>query len=460
MLDKSIFRTYDIRGDSRKNLTPDLAYNVGFHFAKMNIKSNNNKIVVGFDGRLSTPSLYKALTEGLFDAGAEIISIGLVPSPCLYFANKKLYPAASIMITGSHNEKHDNGFKMLADGSSFYGHNLQLLYSEISKDTKKYAARKEEVKVFPVNIKPHYIERILQNSNIDSNLNIIWDPGNGAACSVLNSLMEKLPNKNTIINGEIDGNFPSHHPDPPIPNTLEQLIDEVKNQDADLGIAFDGDGDRIGVVTKSGKILFGDQLLCIYSKELLQRKPGSIIIADVKASKTLFDYISDLGGKALMWKTGHSLIKSKMIESGAEIAGEMSGHIFFADNYLGYDDAVYAAIRLVSIISNSGITLEEMLEEIPTAYSTPEIRIEVPEAKKFQIVEKLKIKLQNQNIKFNDIDGIRADSDDGWWLIRASNTQAALIARCEASSAESLNSVIKTLNLLIKEFDLKLENIQ
>ncbi len=457
MLEKAIFRTYDIRGDSRKNLTPDLAYNVGFHFAKMNIKPNNNKIVVGFDGRLSTPALYKALTSGLFAAGAEIISIGLVPSPCLYFANKKLYPAASIMITGSHNEKHDNGFKMLADGASFYGPNIQLLYEEILKDTKKYTQQKEEVKIFPVNIKPHYIERILQNSSINKDLKIIWDPGNGAVCSILKSLTEKLPNNNIIINEEIDGNFPNHHPDPTIPKNLEQLISEVKNQDADLGIAFDGDGDRIGVVTKSGEILFGDQLLCIYSKELLNRKPGSIIIADVKASKTLFDYVANIGGKAIMWKTGHSLIKSKMIECGAEIAGEMSGHIFFADNYLGYDDAVYAALRLISIISNSDSSLEEMLEEIPKAYSTPEIRIEVPEEKKFQIVEKLKIKLQNQKIPFNDIDGIRADSSEGWWLIRASNTQAALIARCEADSPESLDSVIKNLNILIKEFDLKLE---
>lgn len=456
MIDKAVFRAYDIRGNSKKNLTPELAYNVGWHFTKLNINSDNNRIVVGFDGRLSTPKLYNALIQGMTEAGAEVTSIGLVPTPVLYFADKKLHPAGSIMITGSHNEKDDNGFKMLASGNSFYGDMISNLYQIIKADTKNYVANTDNIKIFNVNIRPHYIAAILNNSFFKPELKIVWDPGNGAVGEILKEVIKELPNENIIINEEVDGNFPNHHPDPTIPDNLQQLKEEMLKSEADIGIAFDGDGDRIGVVTKNGHIIFGDQLLCIYSKELLIRKPGSIIIADVKASKTLFDYINSLGGNAIMWKTGHSLIKSKMIETSAQIAGEMSGHIFFADNYYGYDDALYAAIRLVSIINKSDETLDEMIDKLPKAFNTPEIRLDVPEDKKFKIVEQLKKIMLKNNISFNEVDGIRADSEQGWWLVRASNTQAALIVRCESTTSEGLNIIINNLNMLLDNFKLKI----
>ncbi len=453
-IDKTVFRAYDIRGNSQKNLNAELAYNIGWHFAKMNMATSNNRIVIGFDGRLSTPLLYKALVSGLSDAGAEISSIGLSHSPLLYFADKKLYPAGSIMITGSHNQKDDNGFKMIAEGTSFFGEKIQILYANIVKDTKKYKAK--EAKVFNVNIRPHYIENLLKGFEISRDLKVVWDTGNGSSGDIISELINKLPNQNFIINREVDGNFPNHHPDPTIPENLTQLIDEVEKLNADIGVAFDGDGDRIGVVTKNGKIVFGDELLCIYSKELLDRKPGSIIIADVKTSKVLFDYVSSLGGKAIMWKTGHSLIKAKMQECSAEIAGEMSGHIFFADGYLGFDDAIYAAIRLLSILSRSKITMDEMLELFPKIYNTPEIRLDVPESAKFKIISKLKDKLSKLNVEFIDIDGIRVNKEYGWWLARASNTQGAIIIRCEANSEDNLTYIIHELNGLISEFGLKI----
>jgi phosphomannomutase len=457
MIDKSIFRAYDIRGNASKNLNKEVAYNIGYYFAKLNIQQLNNRIVVGYDGRLSSPELYEALTSGLLFAGAEVSSIGLVATPILYFADQKLYPAGSIMITGSHNPKEDNGFKMIAAGKSFFGPDIQKLYNEIITDPKKYKKKPEDKKIYSVNVKPFYADRVLKDLNFNPEIRVVWDPGNGAACSILKDIIEKLPNENFIINNEVDGNFPNHHPDPTIPENLEQLIDEVKARDADIGIAFDGDADRIGVVTRSGKIVYGDQLLCVYAEELLRRKAGSIIIADVKASKTMFDYVNSIGGKALMWKTGHSLIKEKMKETGAEIAGEMSGHIFFKDGYLGFDDGIYSALRLLHVLNISDKTIDEIVENLPEAYNTPEIRLDVDDNKKFEIVEKLKEKLDKESADYSAVDGIRADVKNGWWLVRASNTQAALIVRCEAESEEALKNIIKDLNSHIAEFGLKVK---
>lgn len=454
MIDPSIFRAYDIRGNASKTLSLETAYNVGFHFAKMITSPMKNKIVVGFDGRLSSNKLYEALTLGLIDGGGDVSSIGLCTSPMLYFADQKFFPEGSIMITGSHNPKEDNGFKMLAGGASFYGDNIQKLLSQIVSNPQKYIAKTPLKKIYPVNMRPFYIERILKNIAINPDLKIVWDPGNGSSGVILRSIIEKMPNLNFIINEEVDGNFPNHHPDPTIPENLAGLIESVSTHDADLGIAFDGDGDRIGVVTRSGKIVFGDQLLCLYATELLQRKPGSIIIADVKASQTLFDYVLSIGGKALMWKTGHSLIKAKMKETGAEIAGEMSGHIFFKDGYLGFDDGIYAGLRLIDVITKSNISLDEFIENLPKAINTPEIRIDVEESKKFQIIEKIKDKLRKLDLTYCDIDGVRLNIPEGWWLLRASNTQAALIARCESNTDERLQIVIKNLNKFLKDFKL------
>lgn len=457
MIDKSIFRVYDIRGNANTTLNTEVAYNIGFHFARMNVSSINNRIVVGYDGRLSSPMLFEALISGLMHGGAEISSIGLVATPILYFADQKLYPAGSIMVTGSHNPKDDNGFKMMASGNSFYGEQIQRLYQEIIHDIQEVRPRAEVKKLYSVNVKPFYIERLLKDMIIDPDLKIVWDPGNGAASSVLADLLDRLPNENFLINKEINGHFPNHHPDPTVPENLIQLQEEVKTRDADLGIAFDGDADRIGIVTRAGKIVYGDQLLCLYAEELLERKPGSIIIADVKASKVLFDYIASKGGTGLMWKTGHSLIKAKMKEVSSEIAGEMSGHIFFKDGYLGFDDAIYAAIRLLHVISKSDRTIDEFMENLPQVFNTPEIRIDVDDSIKFEIVSKLKAKLDKQSIRYTDIDGVRVDLGSGWWLVRASNTQGALIARCEASSEDALKEIISNLNKLLSDHKLKVE---
>ncbi|NDB81472.1 MAG: phosphomannomutase/phosphoglucomutase [Alphaproteobacteria bacterium] len=455
MIDSSIFRAYDIRGNTERNLNNHTSFNLGYHFAQMSFTPSNNRVVIGYDGRMSSPWLYESLVAGLAKAGAEITSIGLATTPLLYFADHKLSPACSIMITGSHNPKNDNGFKLLSGGNSFYGERIQALLALIKSDEHQYTPTSLNPKRFyNVNVKPFYIDRLLKNLNINPDLKIVWDAGNGAAGMILPKILEKLPNKNFIINDEVDGTFPNHHPDPTVSENLTQLINAVEELGADLGVAFDGDADRIGIISKNGKIIYSDQLMCIYAKDLLNRKPGSSIIGDVKCSKILFDYISSLGGRAIMWKTGHAHIKAKMKESGAEIAGEMSGHIFFSDAYLGFDDGIYASLRLLDILSRSGTSLEEMLQEIPKAFNTPEIRIEVDEDKKFKIVEMLKQKLLMENVNFCDIDGIRVDKEKGWWLLRASNTQAALIARCEADSSEELKILVEELNLHLREYSL------
>ncbi|MDX1916463.1 MAG: phosphomannomutase/phosphoglucomutase [Rickettsiaceae bacterium] len=457
MIEDSIFRAYDIRGNTEKNLNSQVSFNVGYHFARMSFTPSNNRIVVGYDGRNSSPWLYESLIAGLAKAGAEITSIGLATTPLLYFADYKLSPAASIMITGSHNPKQDNGFKLLAGGVSFYGEKISALHALINSDIQKYVPGTNIPKRFyNVNVRPFYIERILKNIHINPDLKIIWDTGNGSAGAVLAQILAKLPNKNYLINAEVDGSFPNHHPDPTVPENLMQLISVVKEVGADFGFAFDGDADRIGLVTKDGKIIYGDQLICIFAKEILARKPGSSIIGDVKCSKVLFDYISSLGGRPIMWKTGHALIKTKMKESEAEIAGEMSGHIFFSDGYLGFDDGIYAALRLTDIISRSNETLEEMLGHIPVAINTPEIRIAVDDDKKFLIVEHLKNRLVQENINFSDIDGLRVDKERGWWLLRPSNTQGALIGRCEANSLEELKLIIDELNNYIRDYNISI----
>ncbi|MDX1923989.1 MAG: phosphomannomutase/phosphoglucomutase [Rickettsiaceae bacterium] len=458
MIENSIFRAYDIRGNTEKNLNNHVSYNIGYHFAKMHTSPSNNRVVVGYDGRLSSPWLYEALIAGIAKAGAEVTSIGLSTSPLLYFADYKLSPACSIMITGSHNPKSDNGFKLLAGSESFYGENIQKLLAIIKSDEQKYVPEATFLKKFySVNVRPFYVDRVLKNIEINPELKIVWDPGNGSSCIILKEVLSKMKNQNIVINGEVDGSFPNHHPDPTIPENLEQLKVAVEDSGADFGIGFDGDADRIGVVTKSGKIIYGDQLMCIYCTELLARKPGSAVIADVKSSKSFFDFVGSLGGKAIMWKTGHSLIKAKMKETEAEIAGEMSGHIFFSDSYLGFDDAIYAALRLIDVVSKSGRDLDEMLSMIPSAINTPEIRLDISDEKKFAIVDQIKDRLMKENVKFSDIDGVRVDKEKGWWLVRASNTQGAIIVRCEASSDDDLAAIIANLNSYLIDYDLKLE---
>lgn len=450
MINPAIFRSYDIRGSSLNDITPDNAYKIAVSFAKLNITEKNNLICIGRDGRISSPALYKAFVDGLIYAGAEVISIGIVATPMLYFAEKKFKPAASVMITGSHNPKDDNGFKMIAGGKSFFGDQIQELLETIQNSSNLYLNQNSPIEVKTYDIYNEYVSRILEMSFIKSDLKIAWDLGNGAAGTIMQLLKDRLPNINIIINGEVDGNFPNHHPDPTVLENLAQLIATVKSENCDFGIAFDGDADRIAIVSSTGRVIFGDQLLCIFAKDILLDNPSATIIADVKTSQVVFDQIASYGGNPLMWKTGHSLIKTKMFETGALLAGEMSGHIFFADKYYGYDDAIYASIRFIDIVSRSKCSLDEMLAELPIVYNTPEIRIKTSDESKFKIIQGIKKHLQDSKIDFNDIDGLRVNTINGWWLLRASNTEPAIIARCESKTETGLELLKTEIDKLLK----------
>lgn len=460
-INSTIFRLYDIRGSSLLDINTTIAYKIGFCFTKLSISKQGNKILIGRDGRLSSPALYQALVNGIISAGGQAISIGVAPSPMLYFADKIFKPQASIMITGSHNPKDDNGFKMLSQGKSFFDQQIQHLLNSIlntdwSNMPDKFVASSI---VKELDITALYIDRILQEITIEPKIKVAWDPANGAAGSIINLLTLRLPNQNIVINSEIDGNFPNHHPDPTIAKNLEQLIEVVRTQDCDIGIAFDGDADRIAIISKKGRIILGDQILCILAKDIIDQNPQATIIIDIKSSSAIFNQIKSYGGRPIMWKTGHSFIKDKMQTTKALLGGETSGHIFFADKYYGYDDAIYAALRFLDLLSRSEKTLDDMIDELPKCHNTPEISIPVPDNLKFDIIQQIKEDLINQNIAFNDIDGIRIDSStdsNAWWLLRASNTEAKIIAKYESNSLEGLNSIKSELASLLAKYGLKL----
>lgn len=450
----SIFRAYDIRGIYNETLFDNDAYFIGKSFASYLIANNKKNITIACDGRLSSPILKERLIQGLQSSGINIFDIGIGPTPMLYFSVYHLQCHAGIMITGSHNPSHHNGFKFMVKDVSFFGDDI-LNLSKIAESGKFYEGKGELKKI---DIKEDYINKILSDCSLQKSesellnevdelivpskkIKIAWDAGNGSAGEVMTMLTQKINAEHILLFNDIDGNFPNHHPDPTVEKNLQDLIKTVKENNCDLGIAFDGDGDRIGVVDGEGEIIWGDQLLVFYARDILQKNHGATIIADVKASATLFNEITRANGNAVMWKTGHSLIKAKMKELNASLAGEMSGHIFFADTYYGFDDALYASIRLINILMNSSQNLASMRASLPKTFATPEIRIETSEEQKFKIVDNLKRLLLQNNEKFIDIDGIRAFSDKGWWLIRASNTQSVLVARCEANSLEDLNEI-------------------
>ncbi len=450
----SILRAYDIRGVYGKTLFDQDAFFVGKAFASFLQKNGKKKISVASDARLSSPALKQELIKGLLESGLEVVDVGVGPTPMLYFSVYHLNQDAGIMVTGSHNPKDHNGFKLTLKDRPFFGADITNLAKIVADNDFINGEGSLENK----DVEDDYIERILSDCCLAESesalldeldefepkrkLKIAWDAGNGAAGEVMTKLSERIAADNILLFAEMDGNFPNHHPDPTEPKNLVDLQKKVLEEGCDLGIAFDGDGDRIGVVDDEGEIIWGDQLMIFYAREILQEKAGATIIADVKASNVLFSEIAKAGGKPLMWKTGHSFIKSKMKETKASLAGEMSGHIFFADKYYGFDDALYAAIRIINIVENLNRPLSDVRKALPKTFSTPEIRIECAEEKKFALVEKLKNLLNQQNIKFDDIDGIRATSKEGWWLLRASNTQPVLVARCEGNSKEALKNLV------------------
>ena len=353
-------------------------------------RNGGKRVALGYDGRLSSPELAAACVEGLTAAGLDVTSIGLAATPMLYFAVYHLDADAGVMITGSHNPPDYNGFKMMLGKKSFFGAEIQKLGAIAAKGDWESGQGKVETK----DILDAYAARLLQDVKPGKKLKVAWDTGNGAVGGRSARVVDKLPGEHFVLNEKVDGTFPTHHPDPTVPKNLEQLMAEVKKQGCDLGIAFDGDGDRIGAIDGKGRMLWGDQLLVLWSRDVLKSHPGATIIADVKASQVLFDEIAKAGGKPMMWKTGHSLIKSKMAEIKAPLAGEMSGHIFFADNFYGFDDALYCGLRLLNIVANSKESLAEMRDALPQPVNTPELRFDCPDERKFGVVEEVKARLQ------------------------------------------------------------------
>ena len=433
----TILREYDIRGIVGDTLTEADAYALGRSFASLAGSEGVRSIAVGRDGRTHSPMLETALIEGLTEGAIDVVRIGLGPSPMLYYATHELGVGGGIQVTGSHNPAGYNGFKLLLNGRSVFGEEIQRLgrISAAGEWSEGHGLVTAE------EILGSYVQRLVRDF-AGKPFRIGWDSGNGAAGPALEKLIGKLPGEHHAIHTEVDGSFPNHHPDPTVEANLADLKALVEREQLDFGIAFDGDGDRIGAVDGRGHVIWGDQLLMILAEPLLNELPGATIIADVKASQTLFDRVADLGGNPLMWKTGHSLIKSKMKETGAPLAGEMSGHIFFKHRWYGFDDALYAAVRLIEAVSQSGRSLTEIMDAMPRSVATPEMRFPVDEARKFAIVNEVRDRLSADGAKVDATDGVRVSTDDGWWLLRASNTQDVLVARAEAKDDAGVERLV------------------
>ncbi len=430
-----ILREYDIRGTVGETLSEDDAYALGRSYGAILRAQDGRLVCVGYDGRLSSPALEARLVDGLCASGMRVMRIGLGPTPALYFAARAMAADGGIMVTGSHNPPDHNGFKMMLGAGPFWGDDIQKLGDIAARG----AWTDGEGDAQPVALLETYVARLRTDYAATRGLKVAWDAGNGAAGEAMRMLTALLPGEHVLLNAEIDGTFPAHHPDPTVPENLIQLQDAVADEGCDLGIAFDGDGDRIGVVDGQGRILWGDQLLSIYARDLLSRRAGATVIADVKASQVLFDEIERCGGNPVMAATGHSIIKSKMAELSAPLAGEMSGHIFFADRYYGFDDALYAAVRLLDIVARADRSLAAMRDALPQVVNTPEIRFDVAEDRKFAVVDEVKARLAETDANVDDTDGVRVLSEHGWWLLRASNTQAVLVVRCESENEEGLS---------------------
>ena len=446
-LDPSILRAYDIRGIVGKTLSADDAEAIGRAFGTVVRRARGRSVCVGYDGRLHSPVLEASLVDGLTGAGADVVRVGLGPTPMLYFAVNRFEADAGVMVSGSHNPPDHNGFKFLTSSGPFHGGDILELGRIVARQAFESGRGSREDR----SVLESYVERIARDFDGDRPLRVAWDAGNGSAGEAMRMLCGRLPGTHILLNERIDGIFPSHHPDPAVEDNLRQLIDTVAQEACELGIAFDGDGDRIGVVDGAGRILWGDQILMLLARDVLAHHPGATVIADVKASQSLFDEIARLGGVPMMWSTGHSLIKAKMAETGALLAGEMSGHVFIADRYFGYDDAIYAAVRLLGFLSRSGRPLAEIRDRLPSAIATPELRFRCDGARKFAVVEEIRGRLREEGAEMSEVDGVRVRTGDGWWLLRASNTEEALVARCEAADEEGLHRLKGSLRRQLDE---------
>ena len=435
--DPTSLREYDIRGIVGQTLGPDDARAIGRSFGTVLRRAGGTRIAVGRDGRLSSPELEAALVEGLTASGVDVVRIGMGPTPMLYYAEATLEVDGGIQITGSHNPGHYNGFKMVLQHRPFFGEDIQAL----GRMAEAGDWEDGEGSVTDADVMDLYVSRLVAGY-AGGAYRIGWDAGNGAAGPVIERLVQQLPGEHFTLFTDVDGHFPNHHPDPTEEKNLEHLRRLVVEKNLDFGVAFDGDGDRLGAIDGKGRVIWGDQLLAILAEPVLRVEPGATIIGDVKASQALYDRIAELGGTPLMWKTGHSLIKTKMKETHAPLAGEMSGHIFFAQDYYGFDDAQYAAVRLIQAVHVIGRSLTEIREAMPEMVNTPEMRFQVDESRKFAVVNEILERLEAEGADVNRTDGARVNTPDGWWLLRASNTQDVLVARAEAKTHEGLDRLM------------------
>lgn len=451
-INPDIFRQYDIRGKVDGDLNYEIVESIGKGIGTYIREKGKKEIVVGRDCRLSSPDFSKAIIKGALSTGCHVTDIGIVPTPLLYFAVHQKEKEGGIMITGSHNPPEYNGFKIMVGKETIFGDEIL----EIKKIIQKQAFTKGTGDRDTFDIVPEYINFVVNNTSLQKKLKVVIDAGNGTGGKVAVPLLRRLGCEVIELYCDMDGNFPNHHPDPTLPEALADLIEKVEETQSDIGVAYDGDSDRIGVVDDKGKILWGDQLLILFARDILPSNPGAAVISEVKASQVLYDEIKRLGGKPVMWKTGHSLIKKKIKEEKALVAGEMSGHMFFADRYFGFDDAIYATVRLLEILSRSRKRLSEMMDDLPETFHTPEIRIYASDEAKFQIVKEVK-KVLSKDHPIIDIDGVRARFPNGWALVRPSNTQEVLVMRFEGNSKENLDKIQNEVKKIVENVIKKLE---
>jgi phosphomannomutase/phosphoglucomutase len=448
-----IFREYDIRGIVDKDLNPETVELLGRGIGTYYRHKKRREVAVGRDCRLSSSKFFEALTRGLHSTGCEVVDLGTVPTPLLYFAiyHKKI--EAGVMITGSHNPPQYNGFKMMVGDETLYGKEIQNIFDIIKNNA--FIQEKSSLKR-AYDIIPEYQDYLVKNIKLKKKMKVVVDAGNGTAGFVACPVFKRLGCEVIELYCNMDGRFPNHHPDPTLPEALKDLIKKVAETKAELGVAYDGDGDRIGVIDDQGNILWGDQLMVFFSRDILSSNPGAQIIFDVKASKVLYEEVEKLGGRPIMWRTGHSLIKKKIKEEKALLAGEMSGHIFFADRYFGFDDAIYSSARLLELLARSPKKLSQMFSELPKTYHTPEIRVYASDKVKFKIVEEVKKELAKKH-PIIDIDGVRAIFPQGWGLVRASNTQEVLVLRFEGDTDEALKAIEKEVKKAVENAIKRLE---
>ena len=431
----SILRAYDARGIVGETLSHEDAYHLGRAYGTVAARGGAQRIAVGYDGRHSSPGFARELRRGLVECGLTALDIGCCPTPQVYFAVHTFDLGGGVMITGSHNPPSHNGFKFMLGKDSFFGDSLAALGPLAAKGDYINSNRGSEEKL---DMQPAYIDALAEafTPHEDRALTVVWDSGNGSAGDVMRALTARLPGTHHLMFADIDGDFPNHHPDPSIEVNLKDLKAKIHDTKAAIGLAFDGDGDRCGLVDDEGEVIWADQFMILLAQHVLADEPGSPIIADVKSSQTLFDSIAAMGGQPVMWKTGHSVIKSKMKELKSPLGGEMSGHIFFKHRWFGFDDGLYTAVRLLSIVTHMDGKLSDFRKSLPALHSTPELHYEIDEKEKFTTVDKIAQKLISEGADVCTIDGVRVREKGGWWLIRASNTQAILVARVEAESAD------------------------